>query len=144
MGLMTAIDVAASGLTMQRRRLELMMSNLVNANTTEPAGKEPYRRKDVVVTATIPEQSFGSSFDEAMASVRGVEITKVVTDGSDPIKRYEPGHPHADKDGYVLYPNINTMEEMVNIMSATRSYEANLQAVTAAKDMAQKSLQILQ
>jgi flagellar basal-body rod protein FlgC len=128
----------------QRRRLELLMSNLVNANTTEPAGKEPFRRKDVVVTATVPEQSFGSSFDEAMASVRGVEITKVVTDASDPIKRYEPGHPHADKDGYVLYPNINSMEEMVNIMSATRSYEANLQAVSAAKDMAQKTLQIIQ
>ena len=75
--------------------------------------------------------------------MQGVEISQVVTDRSDPVKRYEPGHPHADKDGYVLYPNVNAMEEMVNVLSATRSYEANLQAVNAAKEMQQKTLEIL-
>jgi flagellar basal-body rod protein FlgC len=143
MGLMTAIEVASSGLTAQRRRLEVLVSNLVNANTTQPAGKEPFRRKDVIFSASPPEQSFGVAYDEAMASTRAVEVSGLVTDKSEPIKRYEPGHPHADKDGYVLYPNVNAMEEMVNVMSATRSYEANLQAVTAAKDMLQKTLEII-
>jgi flagellar basal-body rod protein FlgC len=143
MSLMTAIEVSSSGLTAQRRRLEVLVSNLVNANTTAPAGQAPFRRKDVVFTAMSPDQSFGNAFDDAMSSVRGVEISKVIADQGEPIKRYEPGHPNADKDGYVLYPNINPMEEMVNVMSATRSYEANVQAVTATKDMAQKTLEIL-
>lgn len=142
MSLMTAIEVSASGLTAQRRRLEVLISNLVNANTTRPAGTEPYRRKDVVFTAAEPQQSFENAFGEAMGAVQGVEVAQVVADQGDPVKRYEPGHPHADKDGYVLYPNINTMEEMVNILSATRSYEANVQATTAAKEMAVKTLDI--
>ena len=140
MSLMTAIEVGASGLTAQRRRLEVHVSNLVNANTTQPAGTEPYRRKDVLFTAANPELSFGATLDDA---VQGVEISSVVTDRSDPIKRYEPNHPHADKDGYVLYPNVNPMEEMVNVLSATRSYEANLQAVNMAREMEQKTLEIL-
>jgi flagellar basal-body rod protein FlgC len=140
MSLATAIEVGASGLTAQRKRMEVLVGNLVNAQTTKPAGTDPYRRKDVVFTATTPETSFGAALDEA---VQGVEISSVVTDKSDPIKKYEPGHQHADKDGYVLYPNINSMEEMVNVMSATRSYEANLQAVNLAKEMQQKTLEIL-
>ncbi len=140
MTLATAIEVGASGLTAQRRRLEVLVSNLVNANTTQPAGTEPYRRKDVLFTATSPQMSFGAAFEDA---VQGVEISRVVTDPSDPIKRYEPNHPHADKDGYVSYPNVNAMEEMVNVLSATRSYEANLQAVNMAKEMQQKTLEIL-
>jgi flagellar basal-body rod protein FlgC len=137
---MTAIEVGASGLTAQRRRLEVLISNLVNANTTQPAGTEPYRRKDVLFTATNPEMSFGAALDDA---VQGVEISRVVTDTSEPVKRYEPNHPYADKDGYVSYPNVNAMEEMVNVLSATRSYEANLQAVNMAKEMQQKTLEIL-
>jgi flagellar basal-body rod protein FlgC len=140
MSLMTAIEVGASGLTAQRRRLEVAVGNLVNANTTRPAGTEPYRRKDVLFAATSPETSFGSALDDA---VQGVEITGIVTDRSDPDRRYEPGHKHADKDGYVLYPNIKPMEEMFNVLSATRSYEANLQAVNMAKEMQQKTLEIL-
>jgi flagellar basal-body rod protein FlgC len=140
MSLMTAIEVGASGLTAQRRRLEVLISNLVNANTTQPAGAEPYRRKDVLFTATYPEISFGVALDDA---VQGVEVARVVTDRSDPVRRYEPTHPHADKDGYVAYPNVNAMEEMVNVLSATRSYEANLQAVNMAKEMQQKTLEIL-
>jgi flagellar basal-body rod protein FlgC len=143
MGIMTGIEVSASGLTVQRRRLEILMSNLVNANTTQPAGKEPYRRKDVELTATPPHQNFGAAFDEAVSAVRGVAISKVVVDQSEPERRYEPGHPHADKDGFVLFPNINPMQEMVNVMSTTRAYEANLQVVTTAKDMLNKTLEII-
>jgi flagellar basal-body rod protein FlgC len=143
MSLMTAMDVGASGLSAQRKRLEVLVSNLVNANTTGPAGSEPYRRKDVVFVATAPETSFGGAFHDAMEGVSKVEIAEVVTDQSAPKRRYEPGHPHADKDGYVTYPNINPMEEMVNMMSATRSYEANLQAINSAKEMAVKTLDII-
>jgi flagellar basal-body rod protein FlgC len=140
---MTAMEIGASGLTAQRRRLEVLVSNLVNANTTAPAGTEPYRRKDVVFTATPPQQSFGGTLDQAMGAVQGVAVSEIVEDKSEPIRRYEPGHPYADKDGYVTYPNINPMEEMVNMLSATRSYEANLQAVNTTKDMALKTLDII-
>ncbi len=143
MSLSTAIEVSASGLTAQRRRLELLVSNLVNANTTRPAGATPYQRKDMIFEAVQPTPTFGSAFDEALGNVQGVEASQVVSDTGEPLKRYEPGHPHADKDGYVLYPNINPMEEMVNILSATRSYEANLQALNAAKDMKTKTLEII-
>ncbi len=143
MGIMTAIEVGASGLSAQRRRLDLLVGNLVNANTTQAPGKEPYRRRDTVMTATPPLRDFASAFDSAADAVRGVEITQIAIDRSEPIKRYEPGHPHADKDGFVAYPNINPMQEMVNVMTATRSYEANLQAVTAAKEMANKTLELL-
>jgi len=140
MSLMTAIEVGASGLTAQRRRLELLVSNLVNANTTRPAGMEPYRRKDVLFAAANPETSFGAALDDA---VQGVEVSRVVTDMSEPDKRYEPDHKHADKDGIVSYPNVNAMEEMGKVLAATRSYEANLQAVNMAKEMQQKTLEIL-
>jgi flagellar basal-body rod protein FlgC len=120
--------------------MEVLVSNLVNANTVQPAGLEPYRRKDVVFTAQNPEVTFGAALDEA---VQGVQISKVVTDQSAPRKQYDPTHPYADKDGNILLPNINPMDEMVNMLSATRSYEANLQAVNSAKDMQQKTLEIL-
>jgi flagellar basal-body rod protein FlgC len=140
MGIMTAIEIGASGLTAQRKRLEVHISNLVNANVSQPAGVEPYRRKDVLFTTSNPQTSFGSIMDDA---VQGVEISKVVTDPRDPEKRSEPNNPNADKDGFVYYPNVNAMEEMFNMLSATRSYEANLQAVNMAKEMQQKTLEIL-
>jgi flagellar basal-body rod protein FlgC len=143
MSLMTALEVGASGLSAQRQRLEVLVSNLVNANTTGPAGTEPYRRKEVVFAANPPEPSFGGALNDAMEGVNKVEVAGVITDQSAPNRRYEPGHPHADKDGYVTYPNINPMEEVVNVMSATRSYEANLQAITVTKDMQVKTLDII-
>jgi flagellar basal-body rod protein FlgC len=140
MSLMDAIAVGASGLAAQRKRLEVLVGNMVNANTTQPAGVEPFRRKDVILTASAPESSFVSALDDA---VQGVKVSSILTDYSEPKKQYEPGHPHADKDGFVFYPSINAMEEMVNVMSATRSYEANLQVVGAAKEMAQKTLELI-
>jgi flagellar basal-body rod protein FlgC len=137
MSLMTAIEVAASGLSAQRRRLEVLLSNLANANTT---GKEPYRRKDVIFTATNLGTSFGAEFD---AAVQGVAITGVVADSSEPRKRSEPGHRFADEKGMVSYPNIEPLTEMANVLDATRSYEANLQAVNMAKEMLQKTLEML-
>jgi len=140
MSLMTAIEVGASGLTAQRTRLEVHLSNLVNADTTQPAGMEPYRRKDVLFTAASPQMSFGAAFEDA---VQGVEISGVVTDNSEPKKVHDPNHKHADKDGNVFYPNVTPMKEMMNVLSAARSYEANLQSVNMAKEMMQKTLEIL-
>jgi len=140
MSILTAMEIGASGLTAQRRRLEVMVSNLVNANTTQPQGVEPYRRKDVVFSAMPMRDSFDFMLKDA---VQGVKIREVVSDQSDPVMRYEPDHPHADERGYVAYPNVNPLEEMVNVMSATRSYEANLQAVSAAREMLTRTLEIL-
>ncbi|MBN2241184.1 MAG: flagellar basal body rod protein FlgC [Acidobacteria bacterium] len=142
MSLLTAIAVSASGLSAQRRRLEVLVSNLANANTTQPAGVEPYRRKDVVFSSVAPATSFGAEFENA---VRGVEISGIVTDHRSELRKVsDPGHPHADSEGYVYYPNVKPMEELVNVLSATRSYEANLKAVNSAKEMAMKTLEILQ
>jgi len=140
MSIMSVMEIGATGLTAQRRRLEVMVSNLVNANTTQPQGVEPYKRKDVVFAAVNMNDSFNSLFHNA---VQGVSIREIAHDQSDPILRYEPDHPHADERGYVAYPNVNALEEMVNVMSSTRSYEANLQAVSAAKDMLSRTLEIL-
>jgi len=140
MSILTAMEVGASGLTAQRRRMEAMISNLVNANTTQPQGVEPYRRKDVLFSAVNMRESFDFMFKDA---VQGVKIQEVVSDKSDPIMRYEPDHPHADERGYVAYPNVNALEEMVNVMSATRSYEANLQAMGMAREMLTRTLEIL-
>jgi flagellar basal-body rod protein FlgC len=140
MSLLTAIAVSATGLTAQRKRLEVLVSNLANANSTEPPGVEPIRRKNVVFSPVSPQTSFGEEFDSA---VRGVEVSGIYTDPRPPREEYDPGHKNADANGIVRYPNIEPMEEVVDVMSATRSYEANLQAVKAAKDMALKTLEIL-
>ena len=140
MSLLTAIAVSATGLSAQRQRLEVLVSNLANANTTRPDGVEPYRRKDVVFSSVSPNKPFGAEFEDA---VKGVEISGIVTDRSELRREYEPGHVHADAEGYVYYPNVNPMEELVNVMLATRSYEANLQAVSTAKEMAMKTLELL-
>jgi flagellar basal-body rod protein FlgC len=142
--LSTAGRISAAGMTAQRRRLEVLTSNLVNSNTTQTAGTEPIDRKDVVFTAASPaSENFKKTMDAAMEEVHSVEVSQVVNDTSEPIKRYEPNHPHADKDGYVLYPNINPMEEMVNIMSATRSYQANLEARKSTGGMKESALAML-
>jgi flagellar basal-body rod protein FlgC len=138
------MEIGASGLTAQRRRLEVMVSNLVNANTTQPQGVEPYRRKDLVFSAVNMRGNDDFSFGNVLNdSVKGVRIHEVVTDQSDPVMRFEPDHPHADERGYVAYPNVNPLEEMVNVMSATRSYEANLQAVSMAREMLNRTLELL-
>jgi len=140
MSLLTAIAVSASGLTAQRKRLEVLVSNLANANTARPAGMEPLRRKDVVFSSVSPGTSFGREFDNA---VQGVEISGIFTDHGDPIKRHEPDSPYADSEGNVSYPNIKPITELSNVVLATRSYEANLQAVKSAKEMAMKTLEIM-
>ncbi|MFZ7125673.1 MAG: flagellar basal body rod protein FlgC [Desulfobacterales bacterium] len=138
-----ALKTSASGLTAQRIRMNLISGNLANANTTRTADGGPYRRKDLVVAAAAEGRSFA---DVLRAQQEGgpvsVKPLAVVEDQRPPIRKYEPGHPDADDDGYVLLPNVNVTEEMVNLVSASRSYEANIAAVKAAKSMAQRALEI--
>jgi flagellar basal-body rod protein FlgC len=138
-----ALHVSSSGLSAQRLRMNLISANLANMNTTRTRTGGPYRRKDPVFAARAPAGSFREMLRNRQKEIiKEVAVVEVVEDSSPPIRRYEPNHPDADKDGYVAMPNINLMEEMVNMISATRSYEANVTAVQAAKSMALKALEI--
>jgi flagellar basal-body rod protein FlgC len=139
MNLITAIDVNASGLTAQRKRVEVSSSNLANSQTTRTADGGPYRRKDVVFQTNSFEESLGFAMDEG---VNGVEVAELVDDPRPFDRRYEPGHPDADAEGYVAYPNVNVMEEMANLIEGSRSYEANLSAISIVKTMINKTLEI--
>jgi flagellar basal-body rod protein FlgC len=134
MSLLTAIDVNASGLSAQRRRVELASSNLANSQTTRTEEGGPYRRKDVVFQ-TVLGQATGEG-------VEGVEVAEVVEDPRPFDRRYEPGHPDADAEGYVAYPNVSPMEEMTTLTAASRSYEANLAAISVLKSMINRTLEI--
>lgn len=143
MNLEEAMRISASGLDAQKMRLNVISSNLANVDSTQTTEGGPYRRRDVVFKAAPIEHSFEETLQGNLdAAHQGVEVTQVVLDQR-PFKRvYEPQNPSADPEGYVLYPNINPMEEMVNMMSALRSYEANVTALNAAKSMANKALEI--
>jgi flagellar basal-body rod protein FlgC len=138
MSLITALRINTSGLTAQRQRVEVSSSNLANSETTRTAEGGAYRRKDVVFTST----SFGQTFEAAQGGASGVEVTDVVDDMRPFDRRFDPGHPDADTEGYVSYPNVNSMEEMANLVSAARSYEANLAAIAIVKSMISKTLEI--
>jgi len=138
MSLITALKINASGLTAQRQRVEVSSTNLSNSETTRTAEGGAYRRKDVVFQTT----TFGQTFEAMNGGSEGVEVTDVVKDMTPFDRRYEPGHPDADKDGYVNYPNVNSMKEMANLVSAARSYEANLAAINIVKSMISKTLEI--
>ena len=144
MNLLSVLQIAASGLTAQRQRVEVISSNLANSNTTRTEQGGPYRRKDLVFTTESMQGSFQTMLGQALDNEagKGVRVAGIYEDDSPFIRRFEPGHPDADADGYVLMPNISPVEEMVNLISATRSFEANTQAVSALKELAQKSLEI--
>ena len=142
MSLFAAISVSASGMAAQRARAELLVENLANAETTRTPEGGPYRRKDVVFTSAPAESPFASVFAGEMAPT-GVEVAGVVVDQRAPERRYQPGHPDADAAGYVAFPRINPAEDMVDLMGASRGYQANVAAITAVKDMLQRSLDLL-
>jgi flagellar basal-body rod protein FlgC len=139
MNLLTALDVNASGLTAQRKRVEVSSSNLANSQTTRTEDGGAYRRKDVVFQTASFQDSLGTAMGKG---VEGVEVSDVVDDPRPFDRRYEPGHPDADKEGYVSYPNVNVMEEMANLVEASRSYEANIAAIGIVKTMINRTLDI--
>jgi flagellar basal-body rod protein FlgC len=140
--LFSAISVGASGMAAQRARAELLVENLANAETTRTPDGGPYRRKDAVFESSEISSPFSSIFDTQLQGT-GVAVSDIVTDTSDPERRYMPGHPDADSDGYVAFPHINPAEDMVDLMGASRGYEANVAAIAAVKDMIQHSIDLL-
>ncbi|MEP7361949.1 MAG: flagellar basal body rod protein FlgC [Acidobacteriota bacterium] len=144
MSLFQLISVSASGMSAQSQRAQTVVENLANAETTRTPEGGPYRRKDVVFGTASQPSPFGSAFQEAMGpGMEGVEVNDVITDTREPEKRYQPGHPDADKDGYVAFPRISPAEEMVNLMGASRGYQANVNALLAVRDMLHRSLDLL-
>ncbi len=143
MNFLDALRASASGLSAQRLRMNVIASNLANANTTRTAEGGPYRRRDVVFAAESADERFTDALSaQVHGQPTGVKVAAVVEDNRPLPTKYDPGHPDADAEGYVQMPNINVMEEMVNMMTASRTYEANLAAVRATKTMAQKALEI--
>lgn len=144
MSLLSALSVSASGMAAQRVRSELLVENIANSETTRTAEGGPYRRKDAVFSSTPVPSAFSSLLDEQMnSSLMGVTVAGVSVDTREPERRYMPGHPDADKDGYVAMPRTNAAEDMVDLMSATRGYQANVSAISAVKDMIQRSIDLL-
>ena len=140
MSFLTAFNISASGMSAERLRINVISSNIANINTTRTPEGGPYKRKDVVFEASPIENK--NSFANQL-ELETVKVKNVVEDNRPPILKYDPSHPDADKDGYVKMPNINLMEEMVNLINASRSYEANVQVMRSAKDMVSKTIEIL-
>jgi flagellar basal-body rod protein FlgC len=143
MSLFSVLSIGASGMQAQRVRAELLVENLANAETTRTPEGGPYRRKDAVFESMSVSSPFSSIFEAHMNAPGGVAVSQIVTDTSEPERRYLPGHPDADKDGYVAFPKMNPAEDMVDLMGATRSYQANVAAISAVKDMIQRSIGLL-
>lgn len=149
MGMFTALNISATALSVERQRSEVVASNLANVDTTHTEnGIGPYRRREVVVQSNAGTpfhtvlHGVPSGNSEAQ-EVGGVELTRVVEDGAEPIRRFDPGHPDADKDGFVSYPAINPAQEMVDLMGSVRAYQLNASAVQASKQMIEQSIDIL-
>ena len=137
------MDISASGLTAQRMRMDVIRQNIANIDTTRTEAGGPYRRR-VTVFAAKEGNSFAAQLEGAMSaqSGKGVCVTQIVEDMSEFKRKYDPTHPDADAEGYVSLPNVDEVTEMVDMMSATRSYEANVTAFNATKSIALKALEI--
>ncbi|HEX7083922.1 MAG TPA: flagellar basal body rod protein FlgC [Gaiellaceae bacterium] len=137
-GLFGAIGISASGMTAERLRMDVTSENLANADSTRGADGQPYRRQEVVL------QQGGQSFSDALGQAQaGVEVAGIVSDPSPGRKVYDPGHPDADAQGYVTMPNVDTVTEMTDLITESRSYEANTQAMQTAKQLYLKTLDLL-
>ncbi|QEK12282.1 flagellar basal body rod protein FlgC [Crassaminicella thermophila] len=143
MSIFNSINVSASGLTAERLRMDIISKNIANANTTRTSNGTPYRRQ-----VPIFKQA-NANFSQILENVKrrskiggGVEVVAIEEDKTPFKKVYDPGHPDADKDGYVQMPNVDIVSEMINMISATRAYEANVTAMNATKSMAMKALEI--
>ncbi len=143
MNLFSSIETSASGLTAQRFRLDLISSNLANAESTQTDTGEIYRRKVAIFAPNNGQSSFKKLLSAEMSNAFGVKVVGVAEDNSSLRQVYDPGHPNADQDGYVTYPNVDVVTEMVDMMAATRAYEANVTAIEASKAMMQKALEKL-
>lgn len=144
MSLFNVLSVSASGMAAQRMRAQVHVENIANSETTRTDDGGPYRRKDVVLNSEAQGSPFSAVFQTEMrAGSMGVGVSDILEDLRPPDLRYQPGHPDADARGYVAYPHVNPAEEMVDLMSATRGYHANVAAMNAVKDMVAKSIDLM-
>jgi flagellar basal-body rod protein FlgC len=146
MSIFSTLEISGSALTAERQRAEVVAANMANAETTHTPTGGPYRRKEVVFASSgnLPFQLMLTGFHPMLnAAQPAVRVQRVVDDLTPSLMRYEPGHPDANKDGYVAYPNINPIQEMVDLMGAVRSYQLNASAITATKQMIQQSIELL-
>ena len=141
MDFLTSLHISSTGLAAQRTRMNIISMNLANADTTRTENGGPYRRK-IVVTESAPVKDFDAILADQSKSVCGVQVTGIVEDKTPFRQVYNPSHPDANDSGFVEMPNINLITEMTNMMTARRSYEANITAINAAKGMALKALEI--
>jgi flagellar basal-body rod protein FlgC len=139
-----SLAISASGLRAERLRLDAIASNLANASTTRTPEGGPYKRRNVIFATQGMESDFADTIASMMddGARRGVAVTDVTLDQSQPRLVFDPGHPDANPEGYVAYPNVNPVLEMVDLTTATRAYEANVQAINAARRMAEAALTI--
>ena len=135
----TAMDILASGLTAERVRMDVTSSNLANANTTRTAEGGPYKRRDPVFSAVAATSQFSTEMNSAL---QAVEVSNITTDTAAPRQVYQPGHPDADAQGYVAMPNVNSIEEMVNMITASRAYDAGITAMRSLVEMAERALSL--
>ena len=148
MNLFGMMETSGSAMQAERVRAEVVAANMANAETTRTASGSPYHRQMVVFAANPGENSFAQSLAHAAGGLQsagvstGVHVAQVVEDPAPPLKRYDPGHPDAGPDGYVAYPDINPLTEMVDLMGATRAYGLNGSAVQAEKGMIASALEI--
>jgi flagellar basal-body rod protein FlgC len=127
----------------ERERAEVLVENIANADTTRTADGGPYRRRDVVFQSDSVSSPFSSVFQNQLDSqAHGVSVSDIIVDNTEPERRYMPGHPDADKNGYVAIPRVNPAQDMVDLLGASRSYQANVSAISAVKDMIQKSIDL--
>ena len=143
MDFLTALNISSSALSAQRLRMDVISSNLANISTTHTPEGGPYRRRDVVFAAQPLASTFGEVLNaEVEKKLQKVEVVDIIIDPGSPKMVYDPRHPDANALGYVGMPDINVIEEMVNMLSATRSYEANVAVINASKSMVTKALEI--
>ena len=152
MNLFGVMDISGSALEAERIRAEVVAANMANANTTRTENGKPYQRQHVVFQSSAVDQpqDFASTLLSSAGSSgqspdvgEGVRVAAVISDTAAPLQRYDPGHPDADANGFVTYPNINPLTEMVDLMGAQRAYGMNVSAVTAAKSMITSTLDLL-
>ena len=154
MGMFDALQISASALTAERLRMDVTAENLANAQSTRGANGGPYRRKEVILSEAASGQDFGSRLSVAMGSRAaggaagggtpgGVEVAAITEDARPPRMVHDPGHPDANADGYVAMPNVDSVTEMVDLISSSRAYEANVTAMQASKQMFAKTMELL-
>ncbi|MFA5524464.1 MAG: flagellar basal body rod protein FlgC [Tissierellales bacterium] len=144
MKIFNSIDISASGMTAERTRMEVISKNIANASVTRTSNGTPYRRQMVVFkrNETSPFSAYLSKFTNELQKAEGVKVSQIVEDTTPYKQIFEPGHPDADENGYIQMPNVDITTEMVDMISATRAYEANMSSINSAKNIAMKALEI--